>query len=935
MNEPLFNDSEKRIISGNLPTKLLTPVKYTRPKRYFLLADFPEAMESLQYEDEQVVLFMRVFTLVAEHTEAVDRLFESNLISDMLFALINTQYHPSDLPEEAYREASRLCPFITPLDKTLTGVCGFILMALMSMGMEGQSETEQADVLKTILCTYLTILRKIQEYEVYSTCTIDVSSIDLSSSLRQLLLDWEEKIDVILHTSVPYYESILNWTQESKYMVLLSEPERQGLLQLFRERLKIDKKVRDGLNFLEKEEEETFHEWELFLQLVHEISKREETIIQTIVDKAATAAEKLRAIETYEEEIKAFRNGTMGIHGKPREAERLLRTAEKRLGISQLARVNDGDGHEFTLDPSLLSITRKREDYNYFLIQYHHVRLSSSNTKVASSFLRLALSIITRNLLQNTELPSTDCSWIELVSSFYNVVYDFYEANKETIESMPYEHIQEPVVNSDEDTLAAIFFFTFILESNKQAKKQGEGFNKSLSEMLTKYEANDVSEEELCAFLVDAFSDYLQQMLNNEQGVKSNYQKIKKATEARQIVVSLDIIYLLCDALRIILQKQEAFCIDSETAEKIRWFYRRLSRMEDEINHKVYYSISWDEQDLHEVRQKQGVDAKSLTEYEQQEEKLRNDAFNSAYNDEVMQLLNQIELGSIEEAFNAKTKAQEKLSQLPDCAYKQQALVLFDSVSKEICRVLVQKDQRNADVFSGRKMQILTQLGAMGKILPDASIDSLTTAEYLYHQYVSIEYANRNFDYSCISCLYYQAFEEAYSALIWRDYANRLNHLNVNGHSFLELLRENDKAVRRYFFPKTPDWRNYFDYSSGKMSISCMYGPFIKLMKQVTEQRELTEFREYFAKKTGFSNDAEMQKDLLFMEECKRFIACIVESNDNRNNASHGGKRIGVEQCEEDKRAVINNIEAVRKDSIGLIQQLLFLLSWKGTPSVS
>ena len=423
-------------------------------------------------------------------------------------------------------------------------------------------------------------------------------------------------------------------------------------------------------------------------------------------------------------------------------------------------------------------------------------------------------------------------------------------------------------------------------------------------------------------------------MLNNEQGFRSNYQMIRKATEARQIVVSLDIIYLFCDALRIILQNQESFCIDSKTAEKMGWFYRRLSRMEDEINHKVYSSISWDEQDLHEVRQKQGVDAKSLSEYEQHEEKLRNDAFNSAYNDEVMQLLNQIELGGIEEAFNAKTKAQEKLSQLPDCSYKQQALVLFDSVSKQICRVLVKKDQRNEDDFSSRKMLILKQLGTRGQLLPDAAIDSLTTAEFLYHQYVSMEYANRNFDYSCISCLYYQAFEEAYSALIWRDYANRLNHLDIDGRSFLELLRENNKAVRRYFFQKTPDWRNYYDFSSGKMNSSCMYGPFIKLMKQVTEQREITEFREYFAQKIGFSSDTAMQNDSLFMEECKRFISCIVNSNDNRNNASHGGKRIGLEQCEEDKRAVINNIEAVRKDSIGLIQQLLFLLSWRETPFV-
>ena len=34
-------------------------------------------------------------------------------------------------------------------------------------------------------------------------------------------------------------------------------------------------------------------------------------------------------------------------------------------------------------------------------------------------------------------------------------------------------------------------------------------------------------------------------------------------------------------------------------------------------------------------------------------------------------------------------------------------------------------------------------------------------------------YAEKGFDYSCISALYYQAFEEAYNKLIWNEYADR------------------------------------------------------------------------------------------------------------------------------------------------------------------
>jgi len=97
-------------------------------------------------------------------------------------------------------------------------------------------------------------------------------------------------------------------------------------------------------------------------------------------------------------------------------------------------------------------------------------------------------------------------------------------------------------------------------------------------------------------------------------------------------------------------------------------------------------------------------------------------------------------------------------------------------------------------------------------------------------------------------------------------------------------------------------------------------------MKFIINPSKLYGFCEYFAKLTGFSGRAEMFRDSLFMKKCCDFAMAIDRSADYRNNASHGGSFISITQCSDDKRIVLNNLEAVRSSSIGLIQQLLYLL---------
>ena len=75
-----------------------------------------------------------------------------------------------------------------------------------------------------------------------------------------------------------------------------------------------------------------------------------------------------------------------------------------------------------------------------------------------------------------------------------------------------------------------------------------------------------------------------------------------------------------------------------------------------------------------------------------------------------------------------------------------------------------------------------------------------------------------------------------------------------------------------------------------------------------------------------------MYNDADFMRNIGGFVDVVLSAAENRNNASHGGRIISFEQLNEDKKTVLSDLEAVRSDSIGLIQKLLFLLSYNSKP---
>lgn len=222
--------------------------------------------------------------------------------------------------------------------------------------------------------------------------------------------------------------------------------------------------------------------------------------------------------------------------------------------------------------------------------------------------------------------------------------------------------------------------------------------------------------------------------------------------------------------------------------------------------------------------------------------------------------------------------------------------------------------------------------------LPQSAIDSLATAELLYKKYASAGYAEKGFDYSCISSLYYQAFEDGYNKLIWREYANWLNNeVKIDGHNFTEILFDhkddddlgNPKA-KGYLGRTAKSRRYYVDYYNDEhiasVKTNLMYASFASLMSQVEKgAKQYSKFCGYFARTVGFPNCYVMFEDTHFMEMVSAFAKAVETAANDRNNASHGGSPVSFTQCKKDKLTVLHELESVRECSIGLIQQLLYI----------
>lgn len=175
---------------------------------------------------------------------------------------------------------------------------------------------------------------------------------------------------------------------------------------------------------------------------------------------------------------------------------------------------------------------------------------------------------------------------------------------------------------------------------------------------------------------------------------------------------------------------------------------------------------------------------------------------------------------------------------------------------------------------------------------------SLVSAEYLFQQYVESSDINQNFDYSCISIMYYVSLEDFLNKLIYTPYANEI----------LAKLSDDDISNKSI-------WKNYvsdnrYFWKNKKLKRTCEIGNIGHLLKSINKE---TCFMDYITEKYPKTNP----------EHLMDLGVRLVNIAPRRNEAAHGGNYITYSDVCDDKKEIYNTVVSEYK---GMIKELLEIL---------
>lgn len=898
----LDNAINRRLMSGSFPSEKLYPV----PIEDSCEIDFAnEAADGWSLFKEHPEVFCFVFLSCRDRIKELDKMQMPELYTKEVNCYINTKYDPDSLNVTGViQDAYNLCPVVTSLDKILW-------MGAHSYHFEGEFvNAERVYDPRKMMFAWIYMLQVVQEKEQKTGKTIDVEAVTFDCDLVGMILnDWEKNT--------------------VKELIPLTKKQTQEFSVLSNRKARLSEKVLEEKKQSRFIAEKTDDEWQLFIKIINDLSEKESDVIAGILDDVSIS-EKRRIISEYRSVLRNVEKGRYNLDGLELNLLDIFGSVNERLTkASRYANAMVRNGEPFRVHPAAFVLAMQPDTYNYLLMTFHEFRLSPGK-ETARQFVSLALSCLKKNLgFEEKQLISID----EMIEEFASVVFDFVNKNREAINNLSFNKVQNDSITVD---------------GSSKVTQETDIFTDEMNRILNDFQNNEEYDKEIEAIMeghgrILSEDELLCQIKKQEDMNALTENKVL----AQQLIFSLNIIYLFCDALRIMLNNKHAH-VKIKKREKAEQYRGRLLDLDEELVFRAYSGINEDEINMREYREQTGVISTYLSEREYQEELFRSTVCFEILQEAITGLVLHIEEQSTDSIIEAKAKIKEHINRFPDVVNKEIYTEWLDSISTRICNALINTCRNKEEEYNDIKSNILKKIGEKSDELPLSTIDSLTTAEMLYGKYATDECAEKGFDYSCISALYYQAFEDAYNALIWRGYSDLLNSLCVGERTFVDLLTEKSKKSCKQKTIVEPDFvgylskypatrKNYTHYDKKKKEVTvskyCMYGPFSRIMENITNpdkpevsKDKLNHFCHYFAKITGFPDESAMREDKAFIEKCRDFMQVVETSADNRNNASHGGSFISMDQCSADKKTVLNDLETVRSSSIGLIQQLLYLL---------
>lgn len=783
---------------------------------------------------------------------------------------------------------------ITDIDKALLGwihLCYCNIIVLEDLSIE--------HIWRQLLYTFIRFLHNFQSFEQRTGTTVDLSlPLDDAFVLASFLISYPLKSK----------SKLINLSEECVNELDIALSYRKKIYEALQEARKAE------IEYVRDDENDSY--WNSFISCVNQRSVEEERVVRLIYSTEGIDV-KFREFEKYLKNI-SDTNSVIPEVGISLEIL-LQKIDERRLYARNYMWAKTDEGRIVQIDDSVIAVLAVPCSFNCVLIAYHAFLLKQNEEMLRYLITYLSVFIV-RNLSQISDVTET-LEHIDTIEGFLlficNLIFDFFYSHNKAIISQSYNEILV------EDALSGQNFKGDIMRLVKNKEREIILKNEAVLEALD----SDIKCILGSKLLDSTSAEKIKEFESSVRSIvpyKIDENELVEQESCKRLIISINAIYIL---VKTIERSLPLGLFDEDKKEEIENAKRRLSKIEDYLVKNTYFNpdfFCFENQDLDmaEYRIKKGIDATNI---EKMNSKLCNEYLFESFKVSIQELRSEKCNLDYEKASQIKNTLREKLKEYPDCETKEFVLNLIDQESEYLSNALME-NHSGTDDFERMKAFICDYVGPSFSILPESTINALATAELLFSQYATPDFSSVNFDYSCISALYYQAVESMYNELLWTQYANNLNSIKENGDSFPYLLNNGKlpKNLIGYLPTKKPS--NYMDGSI--IASHLTMGSFKYLLYNATSKssNNLCYFRAYFDKTFGFDNVANTSTEYRdYQNRIDELHKQIEISTPRRNAASHGQNAISLDECKKDKKIVLSDVESIRNNSLGLIKLFLSL----------
>lgn len=359
-------------------------------------------------------------------------------------------------------------------------------------------------------------------------------------------------------------------------------------------------------------------------------------------------------------------------------------------------------------------------------------------------------------------------------------------------------------------------------------------------------------------------------------------------------IKTVDVMYIVCDILQSLYDYPESDLEMMGTAKdyiltlydnmiKIRDYYTRIV-----FFHQAYYQL-----------ERHYYDSAVTNALEEDAERI-SESF-----DDVLSFVDAIAADDIPNLLQAKQKYIKGLSGFISEEQEKQLDKLTICVTDKIKESIQKKDVYD-QLYSAVSQEFLPFMAAL-KQHPQIFC-SLASAEYLYKQYAETVQLGYDFDYSCISIMYYMSLEDFLNKLIYIPYArnvlSNINQTQINDRNWQK------NGAKDYVSQFTSFWNFVKSTSSYRLKQSCEIGVLGYLLEGISSEKQLRNFV------TQEFPNVDIQRIHAFGKRLKIIAP-------RRNDAAHGGNYLTYNDVCTDKQNVYDTSGAAFK---GMILELMGIL---------